>query len=305
MASYVFFTEQRDQPQSYTELTVTLEQSGLKSRLTESHITALWRKAAILKSTASAIYPQPSVSLSDTSSSSNMICVVASFVGTVPQTVSITVKGNVVCNCPGFSSAKICSHSLGVANKEQCWMDFLSKFGRNSIKTTNLSTLENTGVNRDVLGKKGQRNKTRRQAGRIESNPSREEFPQFLDLTQTKLYKDIWQNDNPFSVVFISGNISKCASCGLSFPKTNRPIPYDIVLRHPGRYEYPDKDNPGQTEKSYRERNAYYHVDPQCVKQRHPHFDASFLRVDNEIKSKLAKVHFDYLQLHFNVRLES
>ena len=90
----------------------------------------------------------------------------------------------------------------------------------------------------------------------------REEFPQFLDLTQTKLYKDIWQNDNPFSVVFISENISNCASCGLSFPKTNRPIPYDIVLRHPERYEYPDKDNPGQTKKSYRERNAYYHVDP-------------------------------------------
>ena len=133
----------------------------------------------------------------------------------------------------------------------------------------------------------------------------REEFPQFLDLTQTKLYKDIWQNDNPFSVVFISENISKCASCGLSFPKTNRPIPYDIVLRHPERYEYPDKDNPGQTKKSYRERNAYYHVDPQCVKQRHPHFDASFLRVDNEIKSKLTKVHLDYLQLHFNVRFRN
>ena len=70
------------------------------------------------------------------------------------------------------------------------------------------------------------------------------------------------------------------------------------MLSHPERYEYPDKDNPGQTKKSYRERNAYYHVDPQCVKQRHPHFDASFLRVDNEIKSKLTKVPFDYLQLH-------
>ena len=44
---------------------------------------------------------------------------------------------------------------------------------------------------------------------------------------------------------------------------------------------------------------------PQCVKQRHPHFDASFLRVDHEIQKKLIKVHFDYLQLHFNVRLES
>ncbi|CAH3114766.1 unnamed protein product [Pocillopora meandrina] len=123
-----------------------------------------------------------------------MIFMVASFVGTVSHTVSITTKGNVV-----------------FADKEQCLIDFLSKFGRNPIETTNLSTLANTGVNRDVSGKKGQTNKTRRQAGRIERN------------------------------------ISKCASRGLSFPKTNRPIPYDIVLRHPERYEYPDKDNPGQT----------------------------------------------------------
>ena len=77
------------------------------------------------------------------------------------------------------------------------------------------------------------------------------------------------------------------------------------MLRHPERYEYPDKDYPEQTKKSYKECNAYYHVDPQCVKQRHPHFDASFLRVDHDIKSKLTKVHFDYLQLHFGVRLES
>ena len=173
MASDVFFTETN---LSDTELTVTPEQSGLKSRLKESHITALWRKAAILKSTASAIYPQPSISLSDTWSSSNMIFMVASFVGTVPHTVSITTKGNVVCNCAGFSSAKISCHSLAVADKEQCLIDFLSKFGRNPIKTTNLSTLANTGVNRDVSGKKGQTNKTRWQAGRIESNPSREEF---------------------------------------------------------------------------------------------------------------------------------
>ena len=122
----MFLTEQRDQPHSNAELTVTPELSGLKSRLTESHITALWRKAAILKSTASAIYPQPSVSLSDTSSASKKIFMVASFVGTVPHTVSVTTKGNVVCNCAGFSSAKICSHSLAVADKEQCLMDFLS-----------------------------------------------------------------------------------------------------------------------------------------------------------------------------------
>ena len=96
--------------------------------------------------------------------------------GTVRHTVSITTKGNVVCKCAGFSSAKISCHSLAVADKEQCLIDFLSKFGRNPIKTTNLSTLANTGVNRDVSGKKGQTNKRRWQAGRIESNPSREEF---------------------------------------------------------------------------------------------------------------------------------
>lgn len=66
-----------------------------------------------------------------------------------------------------------------------------------------------------------------------------------------------------------------------------------LVLWHPERYEYPDRDNPGQTKKSYRERNAYYAVDPRCVK-----FRRVILCVDQKIEGKLKKVHFDYLQLH-------
>lgn len=164
-------------------------------------------------------------------------------------------------------------------------MEFFEKFGKNSVKTTNISTLANTGINRTVSGKKGQHNKTRHRTRQGE-NPLHEEFPQVLDLSKRKLYTEVWQNDNPFDVVLISGNISKCASCGLSFPKSNRPILYDIVLRHSERYEYPDKESPGHTKKSYKERNGYYHVDPECIKQRHPHFHNGLLRVDPEVKEK-------------------
>lgn len=132
----------------------------------------------------------------------------------------------------------------------------------------------------------------------------REEFPQVLDLLKTKLYTKVWQNDNPFNVVLISSNISKCALCGLSFPKSNQPIPYDIVLQNSERYEYPDKENPGHTKKSYKERNGYYHVDPECIKQRRPHFHSRLLRVDLEVVEKLSEVHFDYLKLHFDVNLQ-
>lgn len=182
-------------------------------------------------------------------------------------------------------------------------MEFLKKFRKNSVKTVNISTLANTGINRDVSGKKGQHNKTRRRTGQGE-NPLREEVPQVLDLSKTRLYTKVWHNDNPFNVVFISGNISKCASCGMSFPKSNWPIPYDFVLRQSERYEYPDKENPGQMKKSYKERNVYYHLDPECIKQRHPHFHSGLLHVDSEIAEKLSKVHFDYLKLHFNVNLQ-
>ena len=182
-------------------------------------------------------------------------------------------------------------------------MEFFEKFGKNSVKTTNISTLANTGINRTVSGKKGQHNKTRHRTRQGE-NPLREEFPQVLDLSKRKLYTEVWQNDNPFDVVLISGNISKCASCGLSFPKSNRPIPYDIVLRHSERYEYPDKESPGHTKKSYKEWNGYYHLDPECIKQHHPHFHSGLLRVDPEVKEKLSKVHFDYLKLHFDVNLQ-
>lgn len=82
---------------------------------------------------------------------------------------------NITCNCSGFSSSKICSHSLAIADKEQSLIKFLETFRMNFVKTANISTLANTGINRDVSGKKGQHNKTRRCTGQGE-NPSREEF---------------------------------------------------------------------------------------------------------------------------------
>lgn len=132
----------------------------------------------------------------------------------------------------------------------------------------------------------------------------REEFLEVLDLLKMKLYTEVWQNDNPFDVALISGNISKCALCGLSFPDSNQAIPYGIVLRHSERYEYPEKEKPGHSKKSYKERNGYYHVDPECIKQRHPHFNSRLLHVDPEVKGKLSKVNFDYLKFHFDVNLQ-
>ena len=209
------------QCQAGDELTIRPEQSGLKSKLTESHISTLWRKASTLKSTASATCLQPTLSLSASTSDSKKAFIVTSFSGTAPHTVVVTAKGNVVCNCSGYSSSKICCHSLAVADKEHCLMEFLEKFGKNSVKTTNISTLANTGRNRTVSGKKGQHHKTRRRTCQGE-NPLCEEFPRVLDLLKTKLYTEVWQNDNPFDVVLISGNISKCASC--DFPRATGPF---------------------------------------------------------------------------------
>lgn len=64
-------------------------------------------------------------------------------------------------------------------------MALLEKFGKNSGKTTNISTLANTGINRTVSGGKGQQNKTRRRTGQGK-NPVRKEFSQVLDLSKNK-----------------------------------------------------------------------------------------------------------------------
>ena len=140
----------RAQCQAGDELTISPERSGLQSKLTELFMTALWRKASILKSTASAICLQPILSLSTSTSDSKEAFIVASFSGTAPHTVAVTTKGNVVCNCSGFWSSKICSHSLPVADKEQCLTEFSEKFCKNSVKAINVSTLPNTGINTDV-----------------------------------------------------------------------------------------------------------------------------------------------------------
>lgn len=98
---FFFWAEHQEQRSTPLQLSVGPDDSGLQLRLTESHIKALWKKAALLKSTKTAIYPQPSISLMGEPSKSLMV---ASFVGNSVHTIEIISKGSITCNYAGFSA---------------------------------------------------------------------------------------------------------------------------------------------------------------------------------------------------------
>ena len=156
-----------------------------------------------------------------------------------------------------------------------------------------MSTLAKTGVNTSASGKKRQINKTSCRPDRGEV--SSEEFLPHIDLSKTKLYTEVWQNDNPFSVVFISGNIlSKWASCGLSFPKATRPVPYDLVQLNMQsatniRIEI-------TLAKQRKERNVLS-CRPKMRQNSTPSFPSGLLRIDKDTMGKLKSVHVNYFPL--------
>ena len=109
----------------------------------------------------------------------------------------------------------------------------------------------------------------------------------------------------PFWIVFIKGNISRCAGCGLRNLKNTdgSPLqpPSDICLQHK---EYVLFENPhtGYHQMSRDLRNVYYHAFRRCLAVKFPNFDAlSDIKIGSDIKNKLISCHYSHLKHEFGI----
>lgn len=117
------------------------------------------------------------------------------------------------------------------------------------------------------------------------------------------VYAPYWGNPymatNPFTVYFISGNISVCIGCKNRYPKSRQP-PQDLCIRHQEWRTF----TPRGREEDAQERfgNVYYHCNPQCIWLRCPDFIPSTLDV-NEVQENLSTSHKEHLNFHFGLTL--
>ena len=110
----------------------------------------------------------------------------------------------------------------------------------------------------------------------------------------------------PFWLVFIKGNISRCAGCGQrNLQKTDGSVlepPADICLQHK---EYIMFENPhtGCHQMSHDLRNVYYHAFLRCIKLKHCDFYAPRdIQIATEVKCKLTATHFLHLRKEFGLQ---
>ena len=87
-----------------------------------------------------------------------------------PHYVTVAKNGKVTCNdCPGWNAYKICSHSLGEAEKNGRTADYLKWLRTKGPQQMNLTSLITSDSNKGV-GKKGSKISTARRKGDRNTN---------------------------------------------------------------------------------------------------------------------------------------
>ena len=108
-----------------------------------------------------------------------------------------------------------------------------------------------------------------------------------------------------FWLQFVRGNILRCNGCGKRDLRGEdgrpKPQPYDLCIQHKEHVLF-ENPHTGMYQMSADLRNVYYHARLQCVTQKNVHFNpGSALKISQEVKSKLSKVHFAYLLGEFGL----
>ena len=102
-------------------------------------------------------------------------------------------------------------------------------------------------------------------------------------------FTEPYQNNEPFYVVLNPADgTKKCAGCDLEF-KNNAKAPFNMVLQHSERYQYPREGKYVWSKSKMHKTN--YHPRDVCVMPRHPYFTAALLCIDEETTSAMTPAH--------------
>ena len=216
-------------------------------------------------------------------------------------------KDHAKCSCRGFSYDNICKHSLSIATTTNILQQHLDHIVRKRNSVKNKSHLLKHGAE-DLAGKKGGRHNN-------PWRPLRSGKRQQPKELQKHPFTEVHHNKKPFFLNFISDideqhvkASNECRSCRKEFPRRTRIVPFDVLLSHEEKWEYPDPQNPGKKLSSKLYTTKFYCVRNDCIMRRFPYFDAeNFLDIPNAVMDLLHPSHLNLLkeELNYNVQLHN
>ena len=130
--------------------------------------------------------------------------------------------------------------------------------------------------------------------------------PMYLPCPAQQTHEAELEKDSyslPFLLVFVKGNISRCAGCGKKNLRDAsgklHPPPHDLCLMHK-EFVIFDNPNTGLRQKSQERRNVYYHARKACVLQK---CDQPKVVVRPDIRVKLSSVHIQHIMEEFGLQV--
>jgi len=108
----------------------------------------------------------------------------------------------------------------------------------------------------------------------------------------SKIHRKLYQNANAFVLRKYDGRIKRCCACKIAFKAVTMP---KFVIAHKELYVY------GRVKDSKRlhmaERDFFYHIDPACIRRRHPYFDMCDIIADPVLVRQLNESDVEHLRL--------
>ena len=111
---------------------------------------------------------------------------------------------------------------------------------------------------------------------------------------------------DPFWIVPLFGNVSRCQGCSEKIMRTldgkPLPAPDDLIVQHKEHVLFPNPKT-GLFQLSHDLRNVYYHLKIECIRKKFPSFNpVQHLHLSNTVLPNLTTVHCQYLTHEFNFK---
>lgn len=222
-------------------------------------------------------------------------------------TVQVSVYSNhATCISGRFKHDSICKHSLAVAplmSILRVHLNFIRKKARKGNSKTALAEYE---VRKETAGKKGGKNKyTYRPArGKETSKGGPTARTEEKQANANSLYTEIYHNENPFILMFLTEGAKRCKSCQLDFCHRKKVIPFDIIFSHKELWMFPVNGDWSNYSLSRQETVRYYHAVKKCLTSRFPYLSIDYMEIPGDVKDSLRDSHKKYLTSKFGLTLE-
>ncbi|XP_028403982.1 uncharacterized protein LOC114526581 [Dendronephthya gigantea] len=280
------------------------------STLSRTNLRKIWSSASLILSQVQGVFHVPW----DKSGTQRLV-----FDGEncPPCPVQVKDAGIIHCSCPKFKSAKICSHSLAVAEDEFCLREFLAVVCKNRKEPDPYALVEgnlpkSSGKKPSSTKRKGKSNEKRVPLMEIQPDPSTQQQTKsvhneslavsaLLSLSNaTRLHHD----DDTFGLKHLEGTqVRMCYGCGqaVRIPPAVPAPPHDvcIVKKEFRSYRAPH----GSLKVSNVPQNCHYHLKRSCVERKHPEFLPSALKVPALLQPKMNTFHQDWIRKEFGIML--